>query len=655
VVPGRRADFFLGPDHQTTVSGLATRLGSRAGWSGEVRMPGGERREVRLSRLAGAGDEVCWLLSAADAAPRGALGPRTPAGRRPIGLAVWDRQLCCAWVDDILEQHDGVPRSHRLGRRMAHLMPGFDSEALEAVMRTVMRTGSPAIDYRHQNRGPAELSRNQSSVISLFRLDAADGVPVGVCSLGVDITGELSARERLVILGEAGKHIGTTRDIMNTAQELAEFSVPLIADYTTVDLSESVRLGGEPLALLSPDAGRIPVFHRAGVASIHPSLPESLWKRGHPVFVPDSSPFTEVLTTGRSHFQPHLDADRDEWFDRDPDRARVVKATNMHTAMIIPIRDSEVTLGIAVFVRTENPVPFDRDDLLLAEELVAQTARKLNLQRTYAHDHGVALALQRNLLPRRLTPGPGLEVAAKYVPADVEDGVGGDWYDVIALGGSRTALVVGDVVGHGIEAAAAMGRLRAAVRTLAYLDLTPDELLEHLQEAAAGFAEDEAFDEPATAAITGATCMYLVYDPRTRRAVGARAGHPPPAIVNPDGTVTFPEVPVGAPLGYGLTPFEHVEFAIPEGSVIALYTDGLVESRGSDIEVGIDRLAKALAQPGLPLNELCRAAFDARPGGGSEAWARLQLRAPTDDATLLLARTGRVAPGDPHAVSASRS
>lgn len=315
----------------------------------------------------------------------------------------------------------------------------------------------------------------------------------------------------------------------------------------TVDLAESVRLGEEPLALLGPDAGRIPVFHRAGVASIHPDLREALFERGHPVFVPPSSPFTEVLATGSSHFQPILDPRRDAWFQRDPDRARVVKATGMHTLMIIPVREGDAVLGITAFVRTENPQPFDEEDLRLAEDLAAQTARRLNQQRANAHDRALALALQRNLLPRRLEGGPGLEVASHFVPADVEEGVGGDWYDVIVLTGSRTGLVVGDVVGHGIGAAAAMGRLRTAVRTLAYMDLRPAELLARMDHVLLSFAEGDATDEAATSAITGATCMFLLYDPNTHRIAAASASHPPPAIISPEGAVAFLRFPPARP------------------------------------------------------------------------------------------------------------
>lgn len=635
---GRRAEFFLGPDEGLTVSAFAARAGCSRGWARQVRTPHGETCVLELCRLSGRAGSVSWMLSAPGAVPGQGLQPRAAAGRLPTGRAVWDPALRCAWVNDVLDEHDCIPRVQRLGSRASQTVPGFDAEALEAVMRNVLSRGAPALGYHHDLRDEANPSRDCVFAVSLFRLEAQDGSVLGVCSLSVDVTRELRQRERRAVLGEAWGRIGTTRDLMRTAQELAEFTVPLIADYVTVDLAESVQLGEEPLALLSPDGERIPVFRRAGVASIHPNLPEALFQRGQPVFVPPSSPFTDVLTTGRSHFQPVLDTWRDEWFKRDPDRARVVRATGMHTLMIVPVREGDAVLGIAVFVRNENPAPFEREDLQTAEELVAQTARQLNDQRSYSHERHAALALQRNLLPHNVRGGPGLDVASHYAPADMEDGVGGDWFDVIAMSGSRTALVIGDVVGHGIVAAAAMGRLRTAVRTLAYMAIEPDDLFARVDKAVMSFAEGDESDDATVASITGATCLMVVYDPHTRRAVAASAGHPPLLIVDPDGNAAFIRLPAGAPLGYGLSSYERVEFELAEGSLIVLFTDGLVEERGSDIDTGMNRLAATLARPGLSLRELSEAAFDARPDDLTDR-AGLQLRPPTDDATLLLART----------------
>jgi serine phosphatase RsbU (regulator of sigma subunit) len=302
--------------------------------------------------------------------------------------------------------------------------------------------------------------------------------------------------------------------------------------------------------------------------------------------------------------------------------------------MIVPIIARRAVLGIALFYRTEDPVPFQEDDLLLAEELVTRAALSLDNARQYTRERTAALALQRNLLPHRLLGGAAVEVAWRYLPADTEAGVGGDWFDVIPLSGARVALVVGDVVGHGINAAATMGRLRTAVRTLADMELPPAELLARLDDTFQRLAAEDANAPDQTPTVVGATCLYAVYDPVTLKCTMARAGHPPPEIVDPQGRVTFPDLPAGRPLGIGLgVPFEAVELELPEGTLLALYTDGLIETRDNDIDVGMRRLGTALAQPDRSLEELC-----------TRATETFLDQAPSDDITLLLARTLSLSP-----------
>jgi serine phosphatase RsbU (regulator of sigma subunit)/anti-sigma regulatory factor (Ser/Thr protein kinase) len=323
-----------------------------------------------------------------------------------------------------------------------------------------------------------------------------------------------------------------------------------------------------------------------------------------------------------------LDTSPGTWLDHDPARDRTIHENGMHSLMIVPIRARRSVLGVAVFIRTEDPKPFQEDDLLLAEELVTRAALSLDNARQYACEHTTALTLQRNLLPHRLRSGTAVEAASRYLPADMDAGVGGDWFDVIPLSGARVALVVGDVVGHGINAAVTMGRLRTAVRTLADLDLPPDELLARLDDTVRRLTEEDTDGPDEFPAVLAATCLYAVYDPATRRCTMAAAGHPPPAITDPQGQVTFPDLPTGTPLGVGLgVPFEAVELELSEGSVLAFYTDGLVESRDEDIDVGMHRLGAALAQPDQSLEDLCSSVMETVPA-----------QAASDDVTLLLVR-----------------
>jgi anti-sigma regulatory factor (Ser/Thr protein kinase) len=249
-----------------------------------------------------------------------------------------------------------------------------------------------------------------------------------------------------------------------------------------------------------------------------------------------------------------------------------------------------------------------------------------------------------------------VDVASRYLPAHARAGIGGDWFDVIPLSGARVALVVGDVVGHGLQASATMGRLRTAVRTLADVDLAPDELLTQLDDLVLRLDHEETAADGGPpgrgAGEFGATCVYAVYDPVARRCSMARAGHPPPALATPDGRVEFLDVPTGPPLGLGGLPFELAEFDVPVGSVLALYTDGLVEAPDRDPSTGYALMRTALSGPGRALEETCeRVLREVMPDRR------------TDDTALLLARTRSLGaehvatwelPSDPAIVSRAR-
>ncbi|MYV54358.1 SpoIIE family protein phosphatase [Streptomyces sp. SID3212] len=664
----------------------SARAREREPWTGMIEVRHGEGHGVRMifhaSPMSAEDGRTDWFLSAAELSgtPSPAAEAATQAAvlaRSPIGLSLWDRDLRCVWLNGAAERQDTTPLRHRIGRRVTDTHPGGEAEAVEAVMGGVLDSGTPVVDHAYQWIAPGRPEQRAYSC-SYFRLDGEDGRPLGLCAMSVDVSGSW-ARERLAVLSEAGTRIGTTLDVINTAQELADVAVPLLADYVTVDLADSVPLGNEPLGRLASTARSIPVFRRAGVASIHPALPESLWPVGEAVFVPPSSPFTHVLASRRSHFEPVLDTSPGTWLDHDPDRARAIAATGMHSLIIVPLQARGTVLGVAVFVRTENLAAFTRDDLLLAEDLGARASLSLDNARRYTRERTAALALQRSLLPHYLSGGSAVEIASRYLPTDMREGVGGDWFDVIPLPGARVALVVGDVVGHGIAAAATMGQLRTAVRTLADMDLPPDELLAHLDELVVHLTEGDARNQNFTTPVMGGTCVYAVYDPVDRCCTVARAGHPPPAIVSPDGRVTFPDLPPGTPIGLGLAPFESVELELEPGSVIALYSDGLVESREADIDAGLERLRTALSRTGTPLEDLCTEVVaamtapapgvgDTASGGATSAGAtsrRALTTAPSeDDVALLLARTRAFGPDqvaswdltrDPTSVADARS
>jgi integral membrane sensor domain MASE1/serine phosphatase RsbU (regulator of sigma subunit)/anti-sigma regulatory factor (Ser/Thr protein kinase) len=476
----------------------------------------------------------------------------------------------------------------------------------------------------------------------MFILQAFNGtIALTALSLSVLITERNLARERLALLNEASSRIGSTLDVVCTAEELVEVAVSGYADWVSVDLLDAVYGGGEPPPGREPGPvvlRRAAYRHFEGVPGVVPF--------GRVGTYPEFSPPARCLATGRPIQHRITDPEIVRWLGEDRARAALTSEHGLHSVMFVPLRARGINLGVVVFGRHARLDRFEPDDLLLAGELAAKAAMAIDNARRYTRERTVALALQRSLLPQRLPDQPAVELASRYRPA--EFGVGGDWYDVIPLSGARVALVVGDVVGHGIQAAATMGRLRTAVRTLAAGELPPEELLTRLDDvltrltvgenltpgvAISNVDIDENIGIGETGDI-GATCLYAVYDPVTRRCSLARAGHPPPAAVTPDGKVTFLEVPAGPPLGLGLglgldaLPYEAIDIDLPTGTLLALYTDGLIESRDHDIDEGLHELRRLLATPAPTLDAACKSVLDA-----------LLPDHPADDTALLLART----------------
>ncbi|CAM5558573.1 PAS domain S-box-containing protein OS=Streptomyces albaduncus OX=68172 GN=FHS32_002661 PE=4 SV=1 [Streptomyces griseoloalbus] len=346
---------------------------------------------------------------------------------------------------------------------------------------------------------------------------------------------------------------------------------------------------------------------------------------GEVVVYPENSPQADSLVAGHSVVASVPAGDLDPWLAVDETRARRFEEYGVHAMLSVPLQARGTTLGVAAFTRFNHPEAFTHDDVLLAEEVTARAAVCIDNARRYSRERETTLTLQRSLLPRTLPRTAALEAATRYLPA-ARSGVGGDWFDVIPLSGMRVAMVVGDVVGHGIQASATMGRLRTAVRTLADIDLAPDELLTHLDDLVLHLSEEAGGDSGPGE--VGATCLYAVYDPVSRRCTLSRAGHPPPVVIPPGGTAQHLELPSGPPLGLGGLPFESAEFELADDSVLAFYTDGLVTSRGRDVDQGEALLREALSGAAGPLDETCDRVLNSvlAPGGA------------TDDVALLLAR-----------------
>ncbi|WP_093655208.1 SpoIIE family protein phosphatase [Streptomyces wuyuanensis] len=431
-----------------------------------------------------------------------------------------------------------------------------------------------------------------------------------------------TARRRLQLLYDAGVRIGTTLDVRRTAEELAEVAVPRFADVVTVELLEPVLHGEEP-------SGASTEMRRTALVGLEGD--HLLYPAGELIrFVP-AHPAAAGAADGRAVLVEDLSAS-EGWQAQDPDRARRVLEHGIHSLIVVPLRARGVVLGAAHYWRTEASPPFEEEDVSFAEELAARAAVCIDNARRYTREHTMAVTLQRSLLPSRVPEQTALEVAYRYLPARA--GVGGDWFDVIPLSGARVALVLGDVVGHGLHAAATMGRLRTAVHNFSVLDIPPEELLGRVDELVAQIDNDEDAGNGEGQGITGATCLYAVYDPASGQLAVATAGHPGPAVVHPGGAVDFPQLPISPPLGLGAgVPGESAELTVPEGSRLVLYSDGLIEDRDRDLDVGLAALRTALSGPGLTPEATCAAVVDA-----------MIPERPRDDIALLVARTRRLDP-----------
>ncbi|MFC4466394.1 SpoIIE family protein phosphatase [Streptomyces xiangluensis] len=647
-VLGRPAADLLAPGAQ---AGRRPELTSNR-WSGELalRHRDGSPRDVWLlahRRRPERGDRSDWLLVTPldGTLPLPDGDPLTTAvlEQSPCATAIYDERLRLRRINEAMSDTIGLPEERIRGLRLPEIGGKPQSEDIERHLIRVLLSGQPEDVQTYMRVG--DVQEPHAWLARIAPLMDSEGRVCGVCLTAHDFTEQYLARERLQLVNEASIRIGSTLDVRRTAQELADVCVPALADFVSVDLMDPEDQGGDPGRLSAPVSLR-----RAAHRSVNPGNPEAMVKPGQVDVYPASSPQADSLLAGRPIVASDLASTLSEWLAWDRPRFEHAKEYGIHSTMSVPMQARGAPLGVVVFTRFRRSEPFTPDDVLLAEEVTARAAVCIDNARRYSRERATALALQRSLLPRTLPRTAALEAASRYLPA-ARAGVGGDWFDVIPLSGMRAAMVVGDVVGHGIQASATMGRLRTAVRTLADIDLAPDELLTHLDDLVLRLSTEAGSD--GTTGEVGATCLYAVYDPISRRCTLARAGHPPPVMLPPDGPPREIHVPPGPPLGLGGLPFESIELTLAEGTVLALYTDGLIESRERDIDVSHRMLCQALARPSSSLDDTCHHVLQ----------SLLPPRGVPDDVALLLARTrglpaSRVAtwdiPADPALVAPIR-
>ncbi|HEY7278609.1 MAG TPA: SpoIIE family protein phosphatase [Trebonia sp.] len=533
----------------------------------------------------------------------------------PVAMAFLDRELRHRRTNAAFRRMTGFPDEAIIGRRPTEIDTGVDAALIERTLtEQVINKGVPMADGHVE---PVLAGERRVLSWSAHPVTENGRVLGALCSFR-DVTGQaMSLRQAHALLERAGHQIGTTLDIHRTAAELADLAVPELADRVAVDLFDQVLLG-ENLPRTDPATLR---FRRVAVRDTSEARAKVAFEVGDLITVPLTSSTGAALWRGK----PVLARNPAEVRRRAPyapAHTEALLARGVHAAMMMPLVARGVSLGVAAFSRAEHPEPYGEADVRLASDLAARAAVCIDNARLYTREHATAVTLQRSLLPRHIPPVAGLRTAHRYQPASHAAEVGGDWFDVIPLKGGRAALAVGDVTGHSVHAAAVMGQLRTTAAALARLGCPPEEIMDQLNSVVAGHGDE-----------TGATCLYAEYDPATRRCRLTSAGHLPPALRRPGGRVEFLDTAGGVMLGVGPTRYPATDIELPPGSVLALYTDGLVEHPGQDITAGLARLARTLAAgPAPALDQLCDSLL-----AGVGAGAR-------DDIALLLARTAADAP-----------
>ena len=530
----------------------------------------------------------------------------------PVAMIFTDVEMRTRRANAAFRQLTGLSNEKLLGRRPSEV-PGadrlVDTHFVERILADqVISEGVPVVNMTLEHKRVV-------LAWTAYRVTAGSQVLGAVSSL-VDITGPAQAdmdlrqaNTRLDLLQRAGTEIGTTLDVRRTAEELAALVVPGLADRVNIDLLDPSL---QEVDLASADLAELR-FHRYAVRDAVATAPLN-YAVGDPITMRVTRRPAVAFLRG----EPVLARDPAEMRQSglSPNIVRALLERGVHTFMSVPLTARGVTLGVAGFSRAENPEPYDEADVRLVSDLAARAAVQIDNARLYTREHDAAVTLQRSLLPRDIPSVAGLDIAYRYQPARQAAEIGGDWFDVIPLEGGKVSLVVGDVTGHGIRAAAIMGQLRTTAAALARLGCPPDDIIPQLSGVVSTHGEE-----------AGATCVHAVYDPGSRRCRLTSAGHPPPALRHPDGSTEFIAVSPGLMLGAGTGPYPAVETRLPPGSVLALYTDGLIERPGEDLAIGMSRLARALSDsPDGSLDALCDSVL------GSLA------PHPRDDVALLLAR-----------------
>ena len=639
-------DAKAAQERLAVVNSASTRIGTTLDPGQTAR----ELAEVATPRLADA--VVVEVLDSLLRGERETFSPadRSASLRRMAFHAVEGSGMTAiAPIGDVQRFHPSTPRSWSLTHRRAVLVPRLDEEGLAWLADDPVRAEAAQAQGVHTFMVVPLIARGSAvGIAAFYRTVTARAYDEEDLALARELAARAAvsidnallytrerdaaratqraldevdaARQKLALLNEASTRIGTTLDVQRTAQELVDVVIPRFADFVTVDLLDSVLDGDDLTPPLAHDGSvllRAVAVGETGPREVMAGAADAVGQSSKSAEV-----YAQSLRTGRSVLVAAVDEAALRRIVASPDRVAPSLAASVHSYLMVPLLARGVVLGGAEFIRSGNPEPFTPADVALAEELVARAAVCIDNARLYRRERDTALTLQRSLLPQEVHHTVGLEIAYRYLPSSVSSEVGGDWFDVVPLSCGRVALVVGDVMGHGIRAAATMGQLRTVARTLITLDMDPARVMRRLDDATAAIGEGQF-----------ATGVCVVYDPVERSCTAASAGHLPPVVATPDGGARLVTLPPGAPLGVGGVPFETVRFTLPEDGVLALYTDGLVERRGHDIDEGLELLRATMAGRTFSLERTCDAVLTALDAPASE-----------DDIAVIMARCRPVGP-----------
>ncbi|MEU8946443.1 SpoIIE family protein phosphatase [Streptomyces sp. NPDC048489] len=532
--------------------------------------------------------------------------------------------------------HTDFPGAEELARRLPEILPSMSVDEGARIVAQVLELGYPVMEFSQNDRVPVtpdwgvprragrrarrERATGSGADPALPR-DAYDAQDA------LDEREDLeyvAVRERLEFLNEVSGRIGTSLDLSRTVLEVSRAVVPRFTDVAGTYLREQV-VAGEGFPDGVPDTTTL--WHR--VALEHTDEPgrwDDVVPVGEAMPFPAHTPFFQCMTTGEPVLVPRISEQLGHMIAAQFDKRDIRPLITGRSMLVVPLKARNVVLGFMVLLRHPERVEFNDMDRVTGAELAARAGLVLDNARMYTYQESVAETLQDSMLPQIAPRMAGCDIATRYLPGTLLGRVGGDWFDSVKLPGSRTALVVGDVMGHGLNSAAMMGQLRTAVQTMAALDLPPAQLLRNLDDLAQRLGEHYL-----------ATCVYAIYDPLAGELQIANAGHIPPVLVRAaDGRSDLLDLPTGAPIGVGGVPFEAVRVAVAPGDRLVMCTDGLVEVRGEDIGVGLATLCESAAHPAASMDDACDTIIRALNTRGGRK----------DDVALLMARLNGIEPED---------